>query len=175
MNLISVVLILDLFQFIALLSGNNFGPAYGVFRLLTCNPEKIYWQPCLLFKNYAVFFVSHYCWWSFTSWSKWKDFRYRAVKDTYKTINVLFSWTDRRWPEQKRGEDYGEEGAKITLFNPTQIIPSSMMNVRTKKQSNGRFSFYLSISWLKSLIQIHHLCFQWTRLSVFPSIWHSNQ
>lgn len=160
---------------IALLSGNNFGPAYGVFRLLTCNPEKIYWQPCLLFKNSAVFFVSHYCWWSFTSWSKRKEFWCKAVKDTYKTVNVLFSWTDRRWPEPKRGEDYGEEGAKITLFNPTQIIPSSMMNVRTKKQSNGRFSFYLSISWLKSLIQIHHLCFRWTRLSVFPSIWHSNQ
>ena len=33
-------------------------------------------------------------------------------------MNILFNWSDRRWPETKRGEDKGEEAAKITLFSP---------------------------------------------------------
>ena len=37
---------------------------------------------------------------------------------TQKTMNILFNWSDRRWPETKRGEDKGEEGGKITSFRP---------------------------------------------------------
>ena len=33
-------------------------------------------------------------------------------------MNILFNWSDRRWPETRRGEGKGEERAKITLFSP---------------------------------------------------------
>ena len=70
------------FAGITLLRGNNFCSVYGVFLLLTCFWDQLYRQPCLLLKYSAVSSVSHYCWWSFISWSKWKEFWYRAVEDT---------------------------------------------------------------------------------------------
>ena len=59
-----------------------FSSAYGVFLLLACFWDKLYRQPCLLLKYSAVSSVSHYCWWSFISWSEWKEFWHRAVEDT---------------------------------------------------------------------------------------------
>ena len=82
---------------IALLSGNNFGLGKGVL-------DKLYRQPCLFRKYFAVSSVSHYCWWSFISWSKWKEFWYRAVEDTenYEHLVQLIRQEVTRNEERRR-------------------------------------------------------------------------
>ena len=95
---------------IALLSRNNFDPGKGVL-------DKLYRQPCLFRKYFAVSSVSHYCWWSLFPDRSGRSFG-TGLWRTQKTMNILFNWSDRRWPETKRGEDKGEEGGKITSFRP---------------------------------------------------------
>ena len=43
-----------IFAGITMLRGNNFSSAYGAFLSLTCAPDNLYRQPCLLLQYSAI-------------------------------------------------------------------------------------------------------------------------